>query len=241
MDSLPPSTSLAGDPDPPGSAVASSFRQTHRPLRHDLRFCLQIRSGRSTPASNRLTIENNTHGWQGEPTDNRVPKIHGLALPSAGSVAISSLRKRQPEHQRVSPQTVPSQPAANQSKIRKDSVRPTARPSSTSQDDQSVDHADAADVGDRETAAVKFRQTVLGQCRVQFSRHSTRAGGSIAFSRAATGTKAWRKPERIEAFTASREEWSGPGSNRRHRPFQGRALPTELPDQLEDSFDLRGS
>ncbi len=25
-------------------------------------------------------------------------------------------------------------------------------------------------------------------------------------------------------------EWSGAGSNRRHRPFQGRALPTELPD-----------
>lgn len=27
-------------------------------------------------------------------------------------------------------------------------------------------------------------------------------------------------------------QWSGAGSNRRHRPFQGRALPTELPDQL---------
>ncbi len=25
-------------------------------------------------------------------------------------------------------------------------------------------------------------------------------------------------------------KWSGAGSNRRHRPFQGRALPTELPD-----------
>lgn len=35
---------------------------------------------------------------------------------------------------------------------------------------------------------------------------------------------------------ASQEEWSGPGSNRRHRPFQGRALPTELPDQLVHSM-----
>jgi hypothetical protein len=26
-------------------------------------------------------------------------------------------------------------------------------------------------------------------------------------------------------------EWLGAGSNRRHRPFQGRALPTELPNQ----------
>lgn len=47
------------------------------------------------------------------------------------------------------------------------------------------------------------------------------------------------KPQNTDFFGASRPEvsqelarkWSGAGSNRRHRPFQGRALPTELPDQ----------
>ena len=39
----------------------------------------------------------------------------------------------------------------------------------------------------------------------------------------------------LEASTAQnrqklKRKWSGAGSNRRHRPFQGRALPTELPD-----------
>ena len=43
--------------------------------------------------------------------------------------------------------------------------------------------------------------------------------------------KIWQ-PERIEESAANHDKikWSGPGSNRRHRPFQGRALPTELPD-----------
>jgi len=37
----------------------------------------------------------------------------------------------------------------------------------------------------------------------------------------------------------SEEEWSGAGSNRRHRPFQGRALPTELPDRQRAENDSR--
>ena len=37
--------------------------------------------------------------------------------------------------------------------------------------------------------------------------------------------------QECECF-GGRRKWSGPGLNRRHRPFQGRALPTELPDQM---------
>ena len=44
-----------------------------------------------------------------------------------------------------------------------------------------------------------------------------------------------RKNSDLEDFLAekcqnTKRKWSGAGSNRRHRPFQGRALPTELPD-----------
>ena len=36
--------------------------------------------------------------------------------------------------------------------------------------------------------------------------------------------------QRPPTSLAAARQWSGAGSNRRHRPFQGRALPTELPD-----------
>ncbi len=44
-----------------------------------------------------LAIENNTHRWQREPTDDRVQKIRGFALLSVGPVVVSSFLKLQPD------------------------------------------------------------------------------------------------------------------------------------------------
>ncbi len=80
-------------------------------------------------------------------------------------------------------------------------------------------------LGRRITAAIcaenrsDFRQTGLAWCR-----GNAHDDGGCIFQRGGGG--------RRQKMGVKREEWSGAGSNRRHRPFQGRALPTELPDQL---------
>ena len=46
---------------------------------------------------------------------------------------------------------------------------------------------------------------------------------------------------RADQSSSTRAEWSGAVSNRRHRPFQGRALPTELPDHHGHPIDTKNT
>ncbi len=73
-----------------------------------------------------------------------------------------------------------------------------------------------------------------GQPRSRISQGTVSPGPPELLTNSATCvTTVWRaKKPRLSTGPnrGFRYQWLGAGSNRRHRPFQGRALPTELPN-----------